>query len=147
MKRLFVSVQKKNGKFIPISKSTVASSIKQTLKDAGIDTKKFQAHIVRASSMKTAIGGGHPEDAVLTTAQISKGVFAGHYNLPLVDGTVSALDTDASATMLGAAAIECLLENTVSASSASEPITLSSASAPVTIENTEQALLTQVPNS
>ena len=147
VKRLFVSVQKKNGKFIPISKSTVASCIKQTLKDAGIDTKKFQAHIVRASSMKTAIGGGHPEDAVLTTAQISKGVFAGHYNLPLVDGTVSGLDTDASATMLGAAAIECLLENSVSASSASEPITLSSASAPVTIENTEQALLTQASNS
>ena len=82
--------------------------------------------------MKTAIGGGHPEDAVLTTAQISKGVFAGHYNLPLVDGTVSGSDTDASATMVGAAAMECLLENSVSASAASTPIT---------IENTGQALM------
>ena len=93
----------------------------------------FTISLIRASSMKTAIGGGHPEDTVLSTAQISKGVFAGHYNLPLVDGTVSESDTDASTTMVGAAAMECLLENSVSASTAS---------APITIANSEQACLT-----
>eukprot|EP01048_Picozoa_sp_COSAG05_P001305 COSAG05_NODE_43_length_25931_cov_49.314636_18_plen_170_part_00 len=82
-------------------------SLQAELQSVGVDIKKFQAHIIRSSSMKLAIGGGKPEDQVLRTAQVSQKVFSDFYNLPLVDATSEPEN------MLGAAAADCLMDASV----------------------------------
>ena len=92
--------------FFLLSKSSEVF-LKAELQSVGVDVKKFQAHIIRSSSMKLAIGGGKPEDQVLRTAQVSQKVFSDFYNLPLVDATTEPEN------MLGAAAADCLMDASV----------------------------------
>ena len=110
VKRFFIQLQKSiktNNQYGPLQASSIASLLKAELQSVGVDITKFQAHIIRSSSMKLAIGGGKPEDQVLRTAQVSQKVFSDFYNLPLVDATSEPEN------MLGAAAADCLMDASV----------------------------------
>ena len=115
VRRFFIQLNKSvktNNQYGPLKASSIASLLKDELQSVGVDISKFQAHIIRSSSMKLAIGGGTPEDQVLRTAQVSKKVFSDFYNLPLTDAA-SGGDTSSTENTLGAAAVDCLLEASV----------------------------------
>ena len=82
LRRVFISLSKKRGKYHPIRPATVGSSIKGILKDLGFDVSKFQGHILRSASLRATIDATHDPVRALNTASVSEKVFSIFYDLP-----------------------------------------------------------------
>ena len=82
LRRVFISLSKKAGKYHPIRPATVGSSIKGILKDLGFDVSKFQGHILRSASLRATIDVTHDPVRALNTASVSEKVFSIFYDLP-----------------------------------------------------------------
>ena len=69
--------------FNPISKDTLSRWVKETLSQAGIDTKTFSAHSTRAASTSTAAAKGVPIHCIMDSAGWSNcHTFAKFYKKP-----------------------------------------------------------------
>ena len=67
----------------PVSSSTIARWLKVCLKNAGVDTSKFQAHSVRAATTSKALLSGLTVEDILKAADwSSEGVFQKFYYKP-----------------------------------------------------------------
>ena len=68
----------------PVSSSTIARWLKGCLKNAGVDTSKFQAHSVRAAATsKAGLSGLTVEDILKAADWSSEGVFQKFYYRPM----------------------------------------------------------------
>jgi hypothetical protein len=82
LRRVFISLSKKEGKHHPIRPATVGSSIKCILKELGFDVSKFQGHILPSASLQATIEATNDPVRALNTASVSEKVFSIFYDLP-----------------------------------------------------------------
>ena len=79
--QLFITTQKP---YRAAAASTIARWVKDVMREAGLDIKKFTPHSIRAASTSAAMRNGIPIDSILATAGWTKeSTFRKYYNKPL----------------------------------------------------------------
>ena len=69
---------------LPVSSSTIARWLKETMAEAGVDTSIFKAHSIRGASTSAASNGGVTTEEILTVADWStESSFQGFYYKPI----------------------------------------------------------------